>query len=201
MSHHDEFNSREDWPSLRKPNRDPQKSAQPCGCDPGAEWKCQPHAALHEALDQLTKQIQKENTLSQNEANAADAKKTLGETRVTDPTTGGQKGQKDARFDLIPPEAEWGIATLFGIGSRKYADRNWERGYKWGLSVGALRRHLNQWMRGESYDPETGCHHLICVAWHAIVLFTFEIRKLGTDDVRYVQKTPMPINIEPSLKL
>lgn len=106
------------------------------------------------------------------------------EVRVTDPTTGGQKGQKLDRYDLIPPEAEQALAHHYGVGCAKYEDRNWERGYRWSLSVGALRRHLGQWLLGESYDVETGSHHLIAVAWHAFALFIFELRGLGTDDVR-----------------
>jgi len=106
------------------------------------------------------------------------------ETRITDPVTGGQKGQKIQRFDLIPPEAMQALATVYGKGCEKYADRNWEKGYNWGLSVGALQRHLHLWLLGESIDAETGCHHLAQVAWHAFTLMTFEWRGLGTDDVR-----------------
>lgn len=105
------------------------------------------------------------------------------EVRITDSITGGEKGSKLARFDLIPPEAHWELAEVYGRGSLKYADRNWEKGYKWGLSVAALERHLNLWKRGESRDPETGCHHLSQVAWHAFTLLTYELRGLGTDDV------------------
>ena len=110
------------------------------------------------------------------------------EVRVVDPTTGGEKGSKLARFDLIPPEATWALAEHYGKGATKYAVRNWERGYAWSLCVSALQRHLHQWLMGESYDQETGSHHLICVAWHAFALFVFETRKLGTDDVH--QPTP-----------
>ena len=46
---------------------------------------------------------------------------TNGEVRVTDPETGGQKGQKPARFDLIPP-AIWEVAELYGKGAAKYAE-------------------------------------------------------------------------------
>ena len=106
------------------------------------------------------------------------------EVRVKDPITGGEKGQKLERFDLIPNEFEKALATHYGIGSQKYEDRNWEKGYRWSLSVGALRRHLAAWLSGESVDPETGSNHLIAVAWHAIALFIFELRGLGTDDVR-----------------
>lgn len=107
-----------------------------------------------------------------------------GETTVVDPITGGAKGQKLQRFDLIPNEFEIALAEHYGKGATKYADRNWERGYKWSLSVGALRRHLAAWLGGESNDPETGSNHLIAVAWHAVALFIFELRDLGTDDVR-----------------
>jgi glutamine cyclotransferase len=63
------------------------------------------------------------------------------ETRVVDPLTGGEKGSKIERFDLIPEEMETGLARHYGEGAKKYADRNWEKGYKWGLSYAALRRH------------------------------------------------------------
>ena len=107
-----------------------------------------------------------------------------GEVRIVDPNTGGQKGQKLARFDLIPTEMEWALAEHYGRGCVKYSERNWELGYKWSLSVGALRRHLSQWLMGESYDADTGGHHLIAVIWHATALFIYELRGLGTDDIR-----------------
>ena len=107
-----------------------------------------------------------------------------GEVRVKDPKTGGEKGSKLARFDLIPGDALWALAEHFGVGSKKYDDRNWERGYKWSLSWAAMQRHAWQWFNGEARDKETGSHHLIAVAWHAFVLFVFEMRGLGTDDIR-----------------
>jgi Domain of unknown function (DUF5664) len=106
------------------------------------------------------------------------------ETRIVDPKTGGEKGSKLARFDLIPPAAMWALAEVYGAGCKKYSDRNWEKGYAWGLSIAALERHLNLWKQGESIDKETGCHHLMQVVWHAVALFIFELKKLGTDDVR-----------------
>lgn len=107
-----------------------------------------------------------------------------GEITVIDEKTGAAKGVKIDRYDLIPPEAEDALARHYGEGAKKYADRNWEKGYQWGLSYRALRSHLNRWQRGESYDDETGTHHLICVIWHAIALYIYEIRGLGTDNVR-----------------
>ena len=132
-------------------------SAQPCGCDPGANYKCKIHSETpHEST----------------------------EVRITDPITGGEKGSKLQRYDLIPAEFLFALATHYGKGARKYDDRNWEKGYKWGLSYAALMRHLEAWRMGEDKDPETGSHHLVAAAWHCIALFIFQFRGLGTDDLR-----------------
>jgi hypothetical protein len=114
------------------------------------------------------------------------------ETRITDATTGGQKGQKLARFSLIPRDFLWALAEHYGRGAQKYEDRNWERGYKWSLSVDALDRHLNAWLMGEDNDPETGSSHLVSVAWHAIALWWWHKRGLGTNDVR-----PQQVDVTP----
>lgn len=101
---------------------------------------------------------------------------------VADPVSGGEKGQKSARFDLIPPEALSELAVMYGKGAEKYAGRNWEKGYAYCLSFGAMLRHSYRWFRGEDNDPETGVHHMAAVAFHAFALMTFQARKVGTDD-------------------
>lgn len=104
------------------------------------------------------------------------------EVRTVDPDTGAEKGVKLARFDLIPPKALWELAEHYGRGSLKYADRNWEAGYDWSKSYGALSRHLIAFWMGEDIDPETGSHHLIAVAWHALALRTFAESHPEKDD-------------------
>lgn len=99
-----------------------------------------------------------------------------------DPITGGRKGSKIQRYDLIPPEAMDALAAVYGAGADKYDDRNWERGYRYGLSFAALQRHLWAWWRGEDNDPESGQSHMAHVMWHAATLFTFRRRGVGTDD-------------------
>jgi hypothetical protein len=111
------------------------------------------------------------------------------EVKTKDPISGGEKGSKLAAFSLIPSEFLWKLAEHYGIGAKKYAPHNWEKGYKWSLSEDAMMRHYHLWKMGEDNDPETGSHHLIAVAWHAIALFSFQLRGLGTDDVRGVQST------------
>ncbi len=105
------------------------------------------------------------------------------EVRVVDAKTGGEKGVKIDRYDLVPEEFEQALAIHYGKGAQKYADRNWERGYQWGFSWRSVRSHMNQFRSGERYDQETGTHHLICAIWHLIALYIFDIRGLGTNDI------------------
>jgi len=114
---------------------------------------------------------------------------TTEETRTTDPTTGGQKGQKLARFSLLPVEPLWELAEHYGKGCRKYSERNFELGYAWSLSYDAAMRHLNQFWGGEDMDPETRTKHVIAAAWHCLALALFMKTHPEKDDrVKIVTK-------------
>ena len=120
---------------------------------------------------------------------------------VTDPFTGGMKGSKRARFDLLPFDALWKAAEHFSAGGKKYEDRNWERGYNWSLSFAALHRHLSLWWNGEDVEPLTEAgeivHHLDAVVFHALALRAFTLRQIGTDDrpeVPECKKAPLTRN-------
>lgn len=109
---------------------------------------------------------------------------------------GLDEGQKfdgaKLRYELIPPEAVDAMARVLTYGAAKYADRNWEKGMKWGRVFGAAMRHLWAWWGGAGQtrqnfafgeiDPETGLSHL----WHALCcvafLVAYEARKIGEDD-------------------
>jgi hypothetical protein len=108
----------------------------------------------------------------------------MGETIITDPKTGGQKGQKPERFDLVPWDAMEEVARVYHFGATKYEDDNWLKGYRWRLSLGALFRHAARIMCGEDRDPESGLLHAAHICWHGLTLITFYVRKLGTDDRR-----------------
>lgn len=108
------------------------------------------------------------------------------ETRVTDPDTGGQKGQKLAQFSQIPADVLWELAEHYGKGLRKYPDGeagepNWQRGYSWRLSVDAALRHLSLFQQGEDIDEETGSSHLIAAMWHLGALRWFQLHDKGRD--------------------
>ena len=84
--------------------------------------------------------------------------------------TGGQKGTKLARFDLIPTRPLWLLAELYGQGAKKYADNNWRKGYDWSLSYAAAQRHMNMFWAGEDIDPEMGVPHTVCAMFHMMAL-------------------------------
>jgi hypothetical protein len=107
-------------------------------------------------------------------------------TFVVDEETGGVKGQKLARFDMIPPDVLWELAEHYGRGEAKYPSDetglpNWQRGYSWRLSVAALLRHFYAFLQGEDVDPENGSSHLIAVIWHAMALRYFQLHGKGKD--------------------
>lgn len=104
------------------------------------------------------------------------------EVRVTDEKTGGQKGAKLARLDLIPVYAQVEEAKVHGMGAAKYAPYNWRKGYDWSLSYGALQRHLLAFWNGEDLDPESGLPHLAHARWHTGALLEFLHYGLGNDD-------------------
>jgi hypothetical protein len=122
------------------------------------------------------------------------------EIRVVDPKTGGEKGTKPERWDLIPPSPLLDLAVLVGgfdklsfraldelarvyaFGARKYSDFNWRKGIAWRLSIAALERHVSLHMQGQKIDGETDCLHLAHAVWHLFTLYEFARLGLGTDD-------------------
>jgi hypothetical protein len=106
------------------------------------------------------------------------------------------EGRKDdmgkVRMELLPPELLFAVSEILTFGASKYADRNWEKGMKWGRVFGALMRHLWAWWGGKTLtktnfvfgelDMETSRSHL----WHAgcciAFLIAYEARGVGEDD-------------------
>jgi hypothetical protein len=104
-----------------------------------------------------------------------------GEVRTTS-ATGGEKGTKPERYDLIPVEALAQVARLYARGAEKYAAHNWRRGYEWSKSYAAMQRHATQFWAGEDIDPEMQLPHMASVAFHALALLTFMDEQPAFDD-------------------
>lgn len=119
----------------------------------------------------------------------------MSEIRTTS-ATGGQKGVKPERFDLLPQVGLAAISRVFGFGAEKYDDHNWRLKYEWGKSIASLGRHLGAFANGETYDyckadcakPKTGgkrkkgnrtcadhsgLPHLAHAGFHILVLLTW----------------------------
>lgn len=131
-----------------------------------------------------------------------------GETRITDPKTGGQKGQKDVAFDLLPWGALAEVAKLYRYGADKYKQaHNWRLGYKWSLSFAAMMRHATAFWEGEELDPESKHPHLTSVVFHALAMITYGKENLGTDDRPHrtlealrALSQPQPVREKPAAK-
>jgi hypothetical protein len=111
-----------------------------------------------------------------------------GEIRVVNQVTGGEKGRKPARFELIPPASLARVAEVYGVGAAKYADRNWERGVDWSLMFGAMMRHMWLWWGGETDDVESGHNHLAHAAFHVLGLMQLADTHPGLDDRPFTGK-------------
>lgn len=114
-------------------------------------------------------------------------------------STGGEKGTKPERYDLIPVEAMASVARLYGVGARKYAEHNWRKGYEWSKSYAALQRHANAFWSGEDYDPEFTefpSPHLAGVIFHALTLITFMTEQPQFDDRFIGPKTEIDTAID-----
>ena len=105
-------------------------------------------------------------------------------------STGLRLNTGKPRTDLLPWDALLALADHYGVGAKKYAERNWEKGMLWNKDcASSLTRHLAAWSTGEDIDPENGQHHDVAIAWNAIALVTYRLRGIGEDDRPKITKS------------
>lgn len=84
--------------------------------------------------------------------------------RIYDPDDENPKdriGEMKPPLHLIPPAAEVLEAVVMGLGARKYGPFNWRTAkVRATVYIAAAKRHLAQWLDGESHDAESGVSHL-----------------------------------------
>lgn len=78
------------------------------------------------------------------------------------------------RFDLIPPIAIKRLAKHYENGSKKYGDRNWEKGIPVSRCMDSCFRHLYNYMAGD-YEED----HLAAAMWNIAAIMHYE--KYNTD--------------------
>lgn len=99
-------------------------------------------------------------------------------------TEGVRFDQGKLRYDLLPPDGIEELVRVYTKGAEKYADRNWEKGMAWGRILGSLLRHTYAFVKGETHDKETGCHHMAMAAWNCLALCVYDMRKVGINDLK-----------------
>jgi len=82
------------------------------------------------------------------------------------------------RFDLISPAALTRLAIHYENGSRKYDDRNWEKGIPASRCFSSAVRHLFKWIAGLNDED-----HLAAAAWNIFAIMHFEENKPEMIDI------------------
>lgn len=113
----------------------------------------------------------------------------LVENIVPETKLGGIKFDQDKPdYSLLPLISTEEVVKVWTFGKKKYAAWNWTLGFQFSRPYAAALRHVFAWARGESYDPESGIHHLAHAICDLQMLLEFELTKTGEDDRRKTHK-------------
>ena len=77
-------------------------------------------------------------------------------------------------MSLVTPEFILGMAEVLTKGAKKYGERNWELGNKTSVPYDSAMRHILAWRSGESFDEESGSHHLFHGAVNLLMCWYYE---------------------------
>ena len=87
----------------------------------------------------------------------------------TDPKK--SQGEKKPQLQLIPPALNVATAQALQNGATKYGAWNWRDNQVEVMTyLGAMKRHIDQFLNGEDIDPDTGAHHLGHIAANCGIL-------------------------------
>lgn len=90
---------------------------------------------------------------------------------VPGPDPKGAAGLLKTQLQLIPPAFNVEVAKALQNGSSKYGPWNWRQSRVEVMTyIGAMRRHIDAFLNGEDIDPDSGAHHLGCVAASAAIV-------------------------------
>ena len=88
---------------------------------------------------------------------------------TTDPKKSA--GDKKPQLQLIPPALSTEMARALQNGADKYGVWNWrENKIEVMTYIGAMRRHLDDFVEGEDTAPDSGVHHFGHVAANCAIL-------------------------------
>ena len=109
-----------------------------------------------------------------------------------------QTNKKDAGkppMELVDPYAIQQLARVLEFGANKYAPNQWRGGIEWTRVTAAVLRHTFAFLDGETFDQETGLHHMAHVMCEAMFLVNFVQTHRDMDD-RYQLVEDLPWDAE-----
>ena len=98
------------------------------------------------------------------------------------PKEGVKYDEGKTQWALLPPYSLEEVAKVYTYGATKYAANNWRKGMAWSRTFSAVMRHCWKFWRGETYDKETGLHHMAHAAFGCLTLIEYTRTKTPTDD-------------------
>lgn len=83
------------------------------------------------------------------------------------------------RFDLITPFGLARLARWYELGSKKYSDRNWEKGMPFSRYICSAIRHINKYIMGMTDED-----HLAAAVWNILAIIHHEeLGQTNLDDM------------------
>jgi len=94
----------------------------------------------------------------------------IGDVESSERGSGARYNAGKPPMELVPLEALYPAARVFGYGAEKYASWNWAKGMPWSVPLGCLLRHAAAIQSGQLIDPESGELHIGHVLCNALML-------------------------------
>lgn len=117
------------------------------------------------------------------------------EKRVLD-SDGGMKYDSDKPdMSLLSSVAMEELAKVLTFGKQKYAAHNWRKGISTSRLVGAALRHTFAFLKGETYDPETGLHHMAHAMCCCMFILELHVTHKHLDDRFVVKVVPASVGV------
>ena len=89
------------------------------------------------------------------------------------------------KIHLVPPEAIYAIASVYGFGAEKYGENNWRKDihkYPYSRHYSSIMRHMLAFHSGEHIDPESGLPHLAHAMTQMMILYMTTLEAPEMDD-------------------
>lgn len=104
--------------------------------------------------------------------------------------------QGKTRHDLVPPFPQELYAQVLTFGAQKYEAHQWRQGMAWSKCIGALKRHILAFEKGEDIDPESGIPHPAHIMCNAAFLTEYMKTYPEGDDRWRMPKSTYGLDID-----